>query len=68
MAEFFGSDIHQEVLAFWILAVETLNRVLHGRSQFAVGTAELFEKHVTESDVRLVDAHGEHQFFYVVIH
>ena len=30
MAELFGADIHQKILAVWIFAVESLNRILHG--------------------------------------
>jgi hypothetical protein len=33
---------------------------LHRRRKFAVGTAELFEQHIAETNIGFVDAHGEH--------
>ena len=68
MAQLLGADVHQKVLAIRILAIETLNRILHRGREFAVGAAELFKKHVAETGVRLVDADGEHQLLHVVIH
>ncbi len=68
MAQFFGADIHQEILSVRIVAVETLDGILHGSGQLAIGAAELFEQHVAEAGVRLVHANGEHQFLHMVIH
>ena len=52
VAEFLGADVHQQVLAGGIVAVESLDGILHGRSQFAVGAAELFQQHVAEPRIR----------------
>ena len=68
MAGFFGADVHQQIFAIWILAVQALYRILHRGRELAVGAAELFKKHVAETRVRLVDADGEHQLLDVVIH
>ena len=68
MTEFLGADIHQQVLAVGILAVESLNGILHGGGQLAVGAAELFKQHVAEPRVGLVDSDRIHQFFDVVVH
>src|ERR1700722_1488211 len=68
MAEFFGADIHQKVLAIRILAVKTLDRILHRRRELAIGAAELFQQHVSKAGIRLVHAYREHQLLYVVIH
>ena len=61
MAEFLGADVHQEILAVGIFAVESLDRVLHRGGQLAVGAAELFEEHIAEPYIGFVDAHGEHK-------
>ena len=68
MAKLFGADIHQEILAVRIFTVQALNGVLHRRSQFAVGAAELLKQHVAETGVGLVDPNGVHELFYMVIH
>jgi len=68
MAQFFGTDIHQQVFAIRILAVQTLYQILHRGREFAIGAAELLKEHVTKSWIRFVDADGEHQFLDVVIH
>ena len=47
-------------LAVRVLAIEALDRILHCGSEFTVGAAELFEKHVAKTRVRFVDADGEH--------
>ena len=36
MAQFFGTDIHQQVFAFRVVAVQALDRILHGRGEFAI--------------------------------
>src|SRR5438309_9745750 len=68
MAEFLGSYVHQQIPASGIFTVKTLNGILHGRSEFPVGPAELFQQHVAEARVWRSDLHGIHQFFYVVVH
>ena len=60
MAQFLGADIHQQVLAFSIVAVEALNRILHGRREFPVCAAELFQQHVPETRIGLADPHRIH--------
>jgi hypothetical protein len=68
MTELFGSDIHQQVLTIRIFAIEALDGILHGGSEFAVGAAELLKQHVAKSRIGLVNADGEHEFFNVMIH
>ena len=68
VAQFFGADVHQQILALRIVAIQTLNGVLHRRGELAVGAAELLEQHVAESRIRFVNADGVHQLLHVVIH
>ncbi len=68
MAQFLGADIHQQVLAARIVAVQALNGILHGSGEFAVGAAKLLEQHVAERGIGLVDPDRVHQLFDVVIH
>ena len=68
MAQFLGADVHQEIFAVRIFAIEALNGILHGGRQFAVGAAELLQQHVAETRVRLVDADGVHELLDVMIH
>jgi hypothetical protein len=68
VAEFFCPDVHEQVFAAWIVTVETLDRVLHGRSELAIGAAELLEQHVAERGVRLIDPNRVHELLDVVIH
>src|ERR1700753_2131984 len=68
MAQFLGADVHQQVLAVRILAVQSLNRILHRGGKFAVRSAELLEQHIAETNIRLVHADREHQLLDVVIH
>jgi hypothetical protein len=49
-----------------VVAVEAPDGILHGSGQLAIGVAELFEHHIVEAGVRLVQ-NGEHQFLYMVI-
>ena len=63
-----SADVHQEILAVRIFAIQTLNGILHCRGEFAVGTSELFEEHIAKTRIRLVDANGVHKFFDVMIH
>jgi hypothetical protein len=62
MAQFFGADVHQQVLAIRILAVQTLDRILHRGRELTIRPSALFKKHVAEAGVRLVDANGDHHF------
>jgi len=62
MAQFLGADVHEEILAVRVFAVDALDRILHRCGEFAVGAAELFEQHVAEALVRLVHADSEHKF------
>jgi hypothetical protein len=57
MAELFGANVHEEVLAFRILTVEPLNRILHGRRELTVRAAELLEEHVAKLRVRYINSH-----------
>ncbi len=68
MAQLFGADVHQQVFASGIVAVQSLNCVLHGRRQLAVCASELFEQHVAKPRIRLIDMHGVHELLDVVIH
>ena len=55
VAQFFGADIHQQVLALRVVAVQALDGILHRGGEFSVGAAELFEQHVAEPRVRRAD-------------
>jgi hypothetical protein len=46
MAQLLCSDVHQRILSFGIVRIETLNGILHRGGGFAVGTSELFQQHV----------------------
>ena len=41
---------------------------LHRSSKLSVRAPELFEQHVSEPRVGVVDTDGVHQFLYVVVH
>jgi hypothetical protein len=69
MAQFFRSDIHQQVAPSDIVyTVPTLNGVLHRCGEFAVGTTELLQQHVSEPHVWFANIYGVHKLFYMVIH
>src|SRR3978361_16603 len=68
MTEFLGPDIHQQIFPIWVFAVESLDRILHRGGELAVCSAELFQKHIAEAHVGLVDAYSEHEFFDMMIH
>src|SRR4051812_29489398 len=68
MAEFLGADVHEQVLALRVLAVETLDRVLQSSSQLAVGTAKLFQEHIAEAGIGLIHPDRVHQLLHMVIH
>jgi hypothetical protein len=60
MTQLLCSDIHQEILPFGIIAIEALDRILHGGGQFTVGTPELLKKHVPKAGIRDTDMHCVH--------
>ena len=66
MTELLGSDVHQQIFALEIVAIEALNRVLHRCRELTVGSAELFEQHVSERRVWLIDPDHVHQLVDVV--
>jgi hypothetical protein len=68
MAELFRADVHQQILTFGIVAVESLNGILHRGCELAIRAAELFEQHVAEFGIRSVHSHRVHQLLHVVIH
>ena len=51
VAELLGADVHEQILALGIFAVQPLNRVLHGSRQLAVGAAELLQQHISKTRV-----------------
>jgi hypothetical protein len=68
VAEFLRPDVHQEVFAFRVVAVEPLHGILHGGGKFSVCAAELFKEHIAESRIGYTDADGVHQLFDMVVH
>ncbi len=68
MAELFRADIHQHVFATRIVAVKSLDRILHRRSELAVRASELFQEHIAETGIGLIDADGIHEFLDMMVH
>ncbi len=68
MAELFGADIHQQILAVRIFAIEPLYGILHRRGEFAIGAAELFQQHIAETGIGFVDTYSEHELLDVMVH
>ena len=68
MAQFLGADIHQQIFAIGIFAIDALDGVLHGGRQFAVGAAELLQQHIAEHWIGLIDVDRVHEFLDVVVH
>ena len=68
MAELLGADIHQQVLALGIVAIDALDGILHRRRELAIGAAELLQQHIAEARIGFVDPDGVHELFNVVIH
>ena len=60
MAEFLGADVHEQVFAAGVVAVEPLNGVLHRGGQLAIGAAELLQEHSAEGWLRFANSHGVH--------
>ena len=68
VAQLLRADVHQQVLAGGIVAVEALDRILHRGGKLAIGAAELLQQHVAETRVGRIDAHRVHELLDVVIH
>src|SRR5829696_2157872 len=68
MAQFLGADVHQKIFPFRVLAVQPLNRILHGGGEFTVRAAKLFKQHVAETWIRLIHSDGVHELFDMMIH
>lgn len=68
MAQLFRANVHQQVLTFGVVAVESLNGVLHRGRKLPVGAAKLLEEHVPEAGIGLIHSDGIHQLLDVVIH
>ena len=68
MAAFLRPDVHQQILAFGVVIVQALNRILHGRRELAVGASELLQQHVPETRIGLPYPHRVHQLLHMVVH
>ena len=68
MAQLLGANVHQQIFAIRILAIQSLNGILHGSGKLAVGAAELLKQHIAEPRIGLVDPDGEHEFLDMMIH
>ena len=68
MAQFLRPDVHEQVFALSVVAIESLDRVLHRRGELAIGAAELLEQHVAEFGIRRVDADRVHELLDVMVH
>jgi hypothetical protein len=68
MAQFLRPDVHEQVFALSVVAIESLDRVLHRGCEFAIGAAELLEQHVAESGIRGIDADRVHELLDVMVH
>jgi hypothetical protein len=68
MAQFLGADIHQEILAPGVIAIQSLNGILHCGCKFAVSASELLQKHIAKTRIRFVDADRIHELLDVMIH
>jgi hypothetical protein len=63
-----GANIHQQVFTFRIVAIKTLNGILHGGSKLAVCPAELLQQHGAKPRIRHPDIYRVHQLFYMMVH
>ena len=68
VAQLLGADVHQQILAGGVLAIDALDRILHGGGELAVGAAELLQSMLPKRGIRLVDADGVHELLDVMIH
>ena len=48
IAQLLRPDVHHKIFSLRVVAIEPLERVLHGGGQLAVGAAELLEQHVAD--------------------
>jgi hypothetical protein len=49
-----------------VVAIESLDGILHGGCKLAVGASELFEKHIAEAGIGLIDPDRIHKLFDVM--
>lgn len=68
VAELFGGDIHQQVLAACVLFGDALGEIAAGGGQFALRSAELFEHEVGEAGIAFADPDGVLQALVVCEH
>jgi hypothetical protein len=68
VTKFLSADIHQQVFAFGIVAIDALDGVLHRGCKLSVRAAELLQQHVAESGIGRSNVYRVHQLFYVVVH
>jgi hypothetical protein len=68
MAQLFGADVHQQIFASGVIAVKSLDRILHRGSQLSILSAKLLQQHAAKLGIWLIDTNGIHQLFNVVIH
>ena len=48
IAQLLRPDVHHKIFSLRVVAIEPLDRVLHGGGKLAVGAAELLEQHVAD--------------------
>jgi hypothetical protein len=58
MAQFFGGDIEQQILATRIIFANSLGEVPAGGTELALRTTELLEEQIRKTRIRRSDAHG----------
>ena len=68
VAQFLGADVHEQILALGIVAIQPLDGILHRSGELTVSSAELLEQHISETRIGRADAHRVHQLLDVVIH
>src|SRR5205085_12355411 len=52
VTQFLSTNVHQQVFAVRVLAVQTLDRVLHCGRELSISAAELFQKHDAKTRIR----------------
>jgi hypothetical protein len=67
VAQFLSADVHEQIFALGVFAVQALNGVLHRSGEFPVRASELLEEHVPEAWIRKVYPDGIHKLLDVVI-
>jgi hypothetical protein len=63
-----SSLANQHVFAIWIVAIKTLDRILHRGSKFPIRPTELLQEHVAESRIGCSHVDGVHQLLDMVIY